>query len=335
MFPKDFFVRNLDAAGFRDNFLISAIVSVFTIRIFLRITGYPQLGNGQFHIAHLLWGGFFMLLAFIIIFSFITRESLSVASIFGGIGFGTFIDELGKFITRDNDYFFQPTIAIIYIIFVLVYVILRSIPRVYPIAQKEYLINAIDMIKEAAVNDFDIEEERRARRYLKLCDPKDPLVKELTDLLSHIDAIPNKKPGIVTRFRNIFRSAYEEVAESNVLLKGIILYLSVSTVITIIQTVGLFLIHPHLPFAQWGKLYSSFLAAILVVIGLIALRFSRAEAYRFFHLAMLVTICLTEFFAFMYSQWFELFNLGANIFIFMVINYAMVMEREKNKLERV
>ncbi len=37
----------------------------------------PELGGHGLHIAHLLWGGFF-------------------------------IDELGKFITQDNDYFFKP-----------------------------------------------------------------------------------------------------------------------------------------------------------------------------------------------------------------------------------
>src|SRR5690242_9941062 len=119
MLIKDFFIRNLEADTYRENFLISAVVTVFIIRIFLKLTGYPHLGTGDLHIAHMIWGGFFMMAAIIILLSFLSKSAANTASIIGGIGFGFFIDEIGKFITSDNDYFFQPTIALIYIIFVL------------------------------------------------------------------------------------------------------------------------------------------------------------------------------------------------------------------------
>jgi len=37
--------------------LVSFAFSVITIRLFLQLTGYPQLGNASLHIAHVLWGG--------------------------------------------------------------------------------------------------------------------------------------------------------------------------------------------------------------------------------------------------------------------------------------
>ncbi|QQS18516.1 hypothetical protein IPL68_00120 [Candidatus Saccharibacteria bacterium] len=41
-----------------------------------------------------------------------------VVAFLGGVGFGVFIDEIGKLITRDNNYFYRPAIGIIYAIFV-------------------------------------------------------------------------------------------------------------------------------------------------------------------------------------------------------------------------
>ena len=179
MLFKDVFIRNIEATSYRENFIVSALVSIFVIRIYLRVAHYPIIGSGEFHIAHLLWGGFFMMAALLILLSFLNEKAAVVASIIGGIGFGAFIDELGKFITSDNNYFFQPTIALIYIVFVLLYLISRFIPRYRPFTQREYLVNAIEMIKESAVNDFDEEEERRAVEYLRNCDPKNPTVKAL------------------------------------------------------------------------------------------------------------------------------------------------------------
>jgi hypothetical protein len=329
MFSKDIFIRNIEADTYRENFLISAIVSIFIIRIFLRIAHYPQFGHGDYHIAHMLWGGFFMLGAIILSLSFLSNAAANTASILGGIGFGTFIDELGKFITSNNDYFFQPSIALIYIIFVLVYLISRFIPRYREISQKEYLVNAIEMIKESAINDFDIEEEKRATEYLNKCDQSNPIVPALKKLLTRIDATPAPKPNMFTRGRILLREWYYKVARSGVILNGIIIFLAFDTLKTFFQSVTFFIVKPVLPFDEWGKLYSSSLAGFFIIIGLFALRFSKVEAYRFFRIAMLISILLTEFFAFMKSQWFELISLSANIFIFMIINYAMAMEKQK------
>lgn len=55
---------------------------------------------GDFHIAHVLWGGLLGAVAAVLLL-FIWRgpNVICVGSLLAGIGFGLFIDEVGKFIT--------------------------------------------------------------------------------------------------------------------------------------------------------------------------------------------------------------------------------------------
>ena len=121
------FVRVLKLSRLLETFFIASVTSVLVIRAFLASTGYPQLGGHGLHIAHLLWGGLLMLIALVLLLAFIGRHLQSSAALLGGIGFGTFIDELGKFITSDNNYFFQPAIPLIYMIFVLLFLSFREL----------------------------------------------------------------------------------------------------------------------------------------------------------------------------------------------------------------
>lgn len=335
MAKEEIFIRNLEAQSYYENFFISAVLSIFVIRIFLRITDYPILGTGDFHIAHILWGGFFMMAALIILFSFLSQRALVIASIVGGIGFGAFIDELGKFITSDNNYFFQPTIALIYIIFVLLFLISRFIPRYRAVSQREYLVNALEMLKESAINDFDREEEKQALAYLRKCDPKNPTVKALKQLLTKLEIEETPPPGLYTRMRYRLRDWYYKIAKAGFVVNVVIVYLTFQTVLTLTQMGMYYTLDPVLPFSELGQLYSSLLAGAFVLIGLSALRFSRVEAYRFFRISILITILMTEFFALMNPAWYEIFNLAGNVFMLLVINYASLRDKEKVKLAKL
>jgi len=131
------FIRNYDAIYHAEVFLVCAVASVLGIRLFLHLTGYPQIGNSTLHIAHLLWGGMGMLIAIIMLISFIGRRIELWASILGGVGFGTFIDEVGKFVTQDNDYFFEPAVSIMYIVFILIVLAIHMIKTGWSFTRKE------------------------------------------------------------------------------------------------------------------------------------------------------------------------------------------------------
>jgi hypothetical protein len=331
MLPKDIFIRNLEAERLWENFLVSAVTSIFIIRFFLFLTGYPQLGGAGLHIAHMLWGGLFMLIAIIILLSFLTRAAMTTASILGGAGFGIFIDELGKFITSDNNYFFQPTAALIYIIFILLYLLFRAIPTYQRVSEREYVINAIEIMKEIVMKDLDTEEEKRALAYLAKSDQNDPLVKALIAVLHTIKALPPPKPSVLTRFRHSCYDIYIRLAQSQRIIKAVIFLLLFQSVSLMLAMGLIFLQKQTLSFAEWGNLISSLISTIFVVRGLQFLKSLKVRAYQLFKLATLTGIFLTQFFIFYVIQFFALFVLAFYILILLVIDYILDVEERKTR----
>ena len=191
-------VRNSDAARLFDTFLVVSIATVLLTRLYLSITGFPSISGAGLHIAHLLPGGILMLVAILITLGSINRSSRDAAAVLGGVGFGLFWDEIGKFITQDNNYFFQPAVGIIYLTFVSLYLLTRYvIHRSYH--PQDYLANAIDLIMEGAIGELDPREYARAKELLQKADKQHPMYKPTVALLEQAKPSKNYQPFIIDR----------------------------------------------------------------------------------------------------------------------------------------
>ena len=135
-------VRSAHGTSAVESFVIVAVATILITRAYLEIMDYPQVGNGTLHIAHALWGGAGMMAALVIGWLFLGFGARVVAVVLGGIGFGLFLDEVGKFVTRDNDYFYGPAAEIMYVTVVLVLVATRLLRDAAEPTPRECLANA-------------------------------------------------------------------------------------------------------------------------------------------------------------------------------------------------
>ena len=155
--------RNAEFVSLLESFLIAAVTTVLVIRTQLWLTHYPQLGGGGLHIAHLLYGGIFMAIAIGVLLMYLGRGPRRPAALLGGIGFGFFIDELGKFVTEDNNYFYQPAAGVIYLVFIAIFLDhqdARAGPR--PVRRRARGSTAIYLAIDAAARAAVYEHDRHA-----------------------------------------------------------------------------------------------------------------------------------------------------------------------------
>jgi hypothetical protein len=201
-------------SSLHETLIIAGVATVLVIRTQLWLTNYPQLGGHGLHIAHLLWGGLFMLLAIGLLLTFLGRPVLRAAAIVGGVGFGFFIDELGKFVTADNNYFYRPAAALIYLIFVGLFLLARSVQRHQGerLSAQANLVNAVELLGEAARNKLDEPERRRALVLLRDADPADPLVPPLLSLFRNLDVPSADTAGAAARAVARARDAWARLA---------------------------------------------------------------------------------------------------------------------------
>lgn len=332
------FYRNVRSRDQLEMFLLSAASSLLLVRFYLYLAGYPQIGSGGLHIAHMLWGGALMLGALVISLSFLGARALRVAAIVGGIGFGVFIDELGKFITKDNDYFYKPTIGIIYAIFIALYLTFNFLSRKQSLTSREYQLNALAQLEEAIVHDMDPTEKARVGTLLAHADQNDPVTKQLQKFLDTVRTTPPEAPSRVNRFVRHLNDLYEKFwnsRNSNLIVRLFFLlevFLFVGSVIllTYRNIDGVFdLFAGNAAFSAElavGQLISSLVAAGFAIYGAILLPSSRAHAFEEFRRATLVNIFLTEFFMFSRIQFGALPGFFFNLGLLAFLGYAIRQE---------
>jgi hypothetical protein len=159
-------VRRLFAERYLLIVLVGFSVSVSLTRLFLEITGYPQLGNSELHIAHALWGGLILFTGSLLPLIFANKRALDLSALFSGIGVGLFIDEIGKLLTQTNDYFNPAAAPIIYSFFLITLLIFTLVKRDFESDERTRLFQIMERFEEILEGDLSVHEYAAMKRQL-------------------------------------------------------------------------------------------------------------------------------------------------------------------------
>jgi hypothetical protein len=334
---KQTFIRNQNASDRVELFLVSAVSSLLLLRFILSLAGYPQIGGGGLHISHMLWGGLLMLVAILMNFLFIGWRVQRLSALIGGAGFGIFIDELGKFITSDNNYFFHPTVAIIYAIFVALFLSLRTFTRQRPLQPEEAIVNALVDMQEIAISDFDKNERTRTQALLAQASPDNKLARQLSALVATVPiehtvtSVDSARHRAALLYRRVLAKRYSHLVIECFFGLQVLVALAFMVQATIHGSTNIIHVfdrrNTSLSFAIIGQGLSALVAAYFVIRGIIQLRGSAQAAYGSFQQAALVQILIGSFCTFYQSQFRALPSFIYYLALYIIARFLQRVDR--------
>lgn len=329
-------VRDPNNAALTEIWLVSAIATVLAIRLYLWLTGYPQVGGDTLHIAHMLWGGLFMVVAFAMVMLFAHQVWKPVAALIGGIGFGAFIDELGKFITKDNDYFFEPTIAIMYGIFIALYLLARYLDRKREPTEADHLFLAVQGVQWQAIGKLDRRRQEIALEHLEESGVQSPFADQVRSLLENAELVDDAHQSRVYALRERAVDLYWRIVRNSWFRQLILGFFT----IRLLQIAGAGLLSwangtldpgDGISWTEWVALGTGFTSGLLGVYAVIQmLRGKRVAALQALALSALVSLFFGQFFAFVAEQLAALSGLVLDLGVLGAIRLALSAENERH-----
>lgn len=303
--------------------LVCGIATVVLTRGFLAATGYPQVGGSKFHIAHVLYGGLLLTFSLIAVIGLLSPAVRPWASVFGGVGLGLFIDEVGKFVTKDVNYFYKPAIAIIYVCFLALFGVVRWLSRRNFNSDERVLIG-LDALQRASVGSLS--RERRGHVLTLLASVDTPMARDVLALLERSAAEPERETA-GRRVRVVLRHAWHTASEHPRFRQLVLAIIAVSALVSAGE-IAYFLrrgIHP-LPGGERAFLVVTIVADAMALVGALELRRSLLRALHWYDHAILIEITIGQVFLYASQQLAASLNLLALLVLWALVRGAIHFE---------
>jgi len=330
--------------------LISFGLTVSITRLFLYLADYPQLGSSVLHIAHVLWGGLLLFIAALVLLVFANRWISWIAAALTGMGIGLFIDEVGKFITQSNDYFFPYAAPIIYGFFLICTLLYLETRRKARRHTRKELSVALDLVRDVVDHDLDWRERQKIVDSLQYVIERDEypettrLAKELLEFVMseevYVVATPEEKlRRYKAKMGSIeinprFRTSLRIFIEISLALLGFISLLS--TVYLLFPALGYPLQENVFLHGLFGSVdvsfsYTYWFFLLIALRGLVSLllftsvvllvRRNESLATSFGHYALLIYLVMVDLMMFYYYQFSTIFLALFKLALLLILVY--------------
>lgn len=327
------FSQRYYASGYAMQILVVAIATVLSTRLFLNIAGYPylldlfRLNSDTLHISHIMFGGLFLYLGGAINLFFHGKKVRQLSAVFLGIGLGLFVDEVGKFITHDYNYFYQPAAMIIYIVFLLVFATYSYLVNSSYKQNEEKLYQIFEKFEEIIEEDFEITEKKyllaqiESLSFSKKNTPFLALKKQLKYLVKNM---PVKKDKSRQGWFDFLKKTIEEIY-ANFFLKPrftrfIILFFVAYSISTLIES-GYYLFFKNYKLVDYlltnfslpitasqpyilaiAQMTASTISNLFIIIGVYFYTSNKLKGLRYFKNGLVLKILLVRPFSFYFDQ---------------------------------
>lgn len=326
--------------------MVWGVVSLLGVRLYLSLMDWPIVGGKVWHIAHILWGGLGMLIGGLVNFLFYGKRAKKISATITGLGLGLFMDEAGKFLSRDNDYFFQPAVMVMYVLFVILFLIYKYAER-HQIKSEATLLHSIledfeDIIREDLTKK---EKEKIIERIEKLSKSENKIYLKVYDglksIVENVDVKESKKNNkLALNYGNSKGWLIRKVLNKRYFKATLLLFAGIY-VIRWIYDAGVVMLTDQKLFDVFLGDYNYFLSvdgwflgakvvfdgitAILLGLGIQAMLFGkRKRALLMFEYGILVNIFLSSVFRFYFEQFAGLVDLVIDI---LILKYVQEMKK--------
>jgi hypothetical protein len=324
-----------DGAGYLQVLALSGVGTVLVVRSFLSLAGYPQVGGASLHIAHVLWGGLLMLAGLLCALLFAGGGARAATAVLGGVGLGLFVDEVGKFITRRNDYFYRPAAAIIYLVFAALLVFASQLRRRRVVRDRHRLATAAQLASVGVTSGLTGRQRQAAEALLAGQDGE--AAEAVRRLVAAAPHRPHAQPvqDLLDRVESGARRLLDGRWFTPVVLWLFIVSRMVVAVVFVSEAVFLATGHDlgsgTEPGAIVGGAAARSVAAACVLVGLLRWRTDRRAAYGWFRTAALVELLVTQIFNFTDSQFAAVAELPFDLLVLALLSYHL---RQRSNSQR-